>query len=169
MYPGKYAEQTPEKAAAILVETGETLTYAQLEERSVRLAHLFRESGLRQGDVVALLAENNLRAFEVYWAALRSGLYITAVNHNLSTWPSDQLPHNEGPHRSRCGPSYKCLDLRRRYQPGEDGARDSAVRDQGRSIDPRRVARGTGPRRKTGQPISVRHLSASAVSRGPTR
>ena len=84
MYPGKYAEQTPEKAAAILVETGETLTYAQLEERSVRLSHVLREAGLRPGDVVALLTENNLRAFEVYWAALRFGLYITAVNHNLS-------------------------------------------------------------------------------------
>ncbi|MBO0877900.1 MAG: AMP-binding protein, partial [Pseudonocardia sp.] len=84
MYPGKYAGQAPDRAAAILVETGETLTYRCLEERSVRLAHVLRESGLRPGDVVALLTENNLRAFEVYWAALRSGLYITAVNHNLS-------------------------------------------------------------------------------------
>ena len=32
---------------------------------------------------MALLTENNLRAFEVYWAALRSGLYITAVNNRL--------------------------------------------------------------------------------------
>jgi long-chain acyl-CoA synthetase len=32
---------------------------------------------------LALLTENNLRAFEVYWAALRSGLYITAVNNRL--------------------------------------------------------------------------------------
>ena len=33
--------------------------------------------------MVALLTENNLRAFEVYWAAMRSGLYITAVNWHL--------------------------------------------------------------------------------------
>ncbi|MFR9806837.1 acyl-CoA synthetase [Pseudonocardia sp. RS010] len=84
MYPGKYAAETPDKVAATLVETGESVTYAQLEERSVRLAHVLHEAGLRPGDVVALLSENNLRAFEVYWAAIRSGLYITAVNHNLS-------------------------------------------------------------------------------------
>jgi long-chain acyl-CoA synthetase len=41
------------------------------------------EAGLRPGDVVALLTENHLRAFEVYRAALRSGLYITAVNNRL--------------------------------------------------------------------------------------
>src|SRR5215470_7183256 len=83
MYPGKYAAETPDRVAATLAETGETLTFGQLEERSVRLAHVLHEAGLRPGDVVALLTENNLRAFEVYWAAMRSGLYITAVNWHL--------------------------------------------------------------------------------------
>ncbi|MEU7812808.1 acyl-CoA synthetase [Pseudonocardia sp. NPDC049154] len=84
MYPGKYAAETPEKVAALLADTGEELTYGDLEDRSVRLAHVFHDAGLRPGDVVALLTENNLRAFEVYWAAMRSGLYVTAVNHNLA-------------------------------------------------------------------------------------
>jgi fatty-acyl-CoA synthase len=34
--------------------------------------------------VVALLATNGPRVFEVYWAAQRSGLYVTAVNHHLT-------------------------------------------------------------------------------------
>ena len=84
MFPGVHAARSPEKLAALLVETGETLTYGELEEASVRLAHVLHDAGLRRGDVVALLTENNLRAFEVYWAAMRSGLYITAVNHNLA-------------------------------------------------------------------------------------
>jgi long-chain acyl-CoA synthetase len=84
MYPGTHSIKTPDKIAAILADTGESLTYGQLEERSVRLAHVLHDGGLRRGDCVALLTENNLRAFEVYWAALRSGLYITAVNHHLS-------------------------------------------------------------------------------------
>src|SRR3984885_9025383 len=83
MYPGTYAAQTPGKAAAILAGTGEVLSYGDLERRSVQLAHVLHEAGLRPGDVVALLTENSLRAFEVYWAALRSGLYITAVNFRL--------------------------------------------------------------------------------------
>ena len=84
MFPGTHAALTPDKVAAVLAETGETLTYAELEERSVRLAHVLHEAGLRPGDVVALLTDNPPRLFEVYWAALRCGLYITAVNHHLT-------------------------------------------------------------------------------------
>jgi acyl-CoA synthetase (AMP-forming)/AMP-acid ligase II len=84
MYPGTYAAQTPGKPAAILADTGQVLSYGDLERRSVQLAHVLHDAGLRPGDVVALLTENNLRAFEVYWAAMRSGLYITAVNHHLA-------------------------------------------------------------------------------------
>ena len=83
MYPGTYAAATPDKVAAVMTGTGETLTYGDLERRSVQLAHVLHDAGLRPGDVVALLTENSLRAFEVYWAALRSGLYITAVNFRL--------------------------------------------------------------------------------------
>jgi long-chain acyl-CoA synthetase len=83
MYPGKYAAETPDKIAAVMAGTGETLSYGQLERRSVQLAHVLHDLGLRTGDGIALLTENNLRAFEVTWAALRSGLYITVVNYHL--------------------------------------------------------------------------------------
>ncbi len=83
MYPGTYAAEAPDRIAAVMTGTGETLSYGELERRSVQLAHVLHEAGLRPGDAVALLTENNLRAFEVYWAALRSGLYITAVNYHL--------------------------------------------------------------------------------------
>jgi long-chain acyl-CoA synthetase len=83
MYPGTYAAATPDKVAAVMTGTGETLSYGDLERRSVQLAHVLHDAGLRPGDVVALLTENHLRAFEVYWAAMRSGLYITAVNWHL--------------------------------------------------------------------------------------
>ncbi|MCX4096815.1 acyl-CoA synthetase [Nocardia sp. alder85J] len=84
LYPGTYADRTPARIAAVLADTGETLTYGELEDRSVRLANTLRAAGLRPGDCVALLTENNLRAFEVYWAALRSGFYITAINRSLT-------------------------------------------------------------------------------------
>src|SRR6476660_253552 len=73
MYPGTYAAEAPDRAAAVIAGTGETLSYGDLERRAVQLAHVLHEAGLRPGDVVALLTENNLRAFEVYWAAMRSG------------------------------------------------------------------------------------------------
>jgi len=83
MYPGTYAAEAPDRIAAVMAGTGEKVSYGDLERRSVQLAHVLHEAGLRPGGVVALLTENNLRAMEVYWAALRSGLYITAVNFRL--------------------------------------------------------------------------------------
>jgi fatty-acyl-CoA synthase len=84
MYPGTHAQKTPDKPAVVMVESGRQLTFRQLEDRSIQLARVLRKAGLRRGDTVAVLSENQPEVFEVYWAALRSGLYLTAVNHRLA-------------------------------------------------------------------------------------
>ena len=84
MYPGTYADATPDKAAVVVAETGRVVTYGELDERSTRLADVFRQQGLGPGDHVAFVADNTPEVFEVYWAALRSGLYVTGVNHHLT-------------------------------------------------------------------------------------
>ncbi|PRZ36600.1 fatty-acyl-CoA synthase [Antricoccus suffuscus] len=83
MYPGKWAKTQPDHPAVIMSDTGQTLTFRELNERSIRLSHWFHEQGLRHGDVVALLSTNSVEYFEVYWAAVRSGLYLTAINFHL--------------------------------------------------------------------------------------
>ncbi|MEU8632554.1 AMP-binding protein [Amycolatopsis sp. NPDC048633] len=80
MYPGIHAESFPDKPAVVLADTGERITYEQLDRNSLRLAVFFGETGLRRGDHIAMLVGNDPRSFEIYWAALRSGLYVTAVN-----------------------------------------------------------------------------------------
>ena len=84
MYPGKWAELTPDKPAVINSETGAAIGFRELDRRSNRLARLFRERGLRPGDHIAMFLENDIRFFEAAWAALRSGLYLTTVNRYLS-------------------------------------------------------------------------------------
>ena len=84
MYPGLYANETPAKVAVINSISKETLTYSELDRRSNQLARLFYEAGLRRLDHVAIFMENNLKFFEVVWAALRSGLYITTINRYLT-------------------------------------------------------------------------------------
>ena len=84
MYPGTFAATHPDRPAVIMAETGEGLTYRELEDGSVRLARTLLDHGLQRGDVVALLSDNHPRVFEVYWAAQRAGLLVTAVNHHLS-------------------------------------------------------------------------------------
>ncbi|MGH9000062.1 MAG: AMP-binding protein, partial [Acidimicrobiia bacterium] len=84
MYPGHWAAHTPTKPAVVMAGSGQTVTCAELDERSIRLARLLAAGGLSPGDHIALFMENNPRFFEVMWAALRSGLIITTVNRYLT-------------------------------------------------------------------------------------
>jgi len=84
MFPGTWARTHPDKPAVVMAGSGRSLSYAELDERSLRLARHLHDAGLRRGDVVALVSDNAPEAYEVYWAALRSGLYVTAVNHHLA-------------------------------------------------------------------------------------
>jgi len=83
-FPGYHALHRPDHPAVVMAGTGETVTYRELDERSNRLAHLWHERGLRPGDHVAILLQNDPLWFDAVWAALRSGLYYTPVNWHLT-------------------------------------------------------------------------------------
>ncbi|MGV0810863.1 fatty-acid--CoA ligase FadD4 [Mycolicibacterium boenickei] len=80
----EHAEASPEKPAIILHPSGTVVTFGELEARANRLAHYFRQHGLREGDVVAILMENNEHIHAVMWAARRSGLYYVPINTHLT-------------------------------------------------------------------------------------
>ncbi|TDZ93224.1 Long-chain-fatty-acid--CoA ligase FadD13 [Mycobacteroides salmoniphilum] len=84
MFPGTHAVTAPDRPAVIMAESGRILTYGELDRRSLAIAVGLHRLGLRSGDVIALLSDNTAEAFEVYWAAMRSGLYLTAVNWHLT-------------------------------------------------------------------------------------
>ena len=84
MFPGTWAEKTPDKPAIVMHGSGEIVTYSQLEDRSRRLAQLLWARGLRPGDHVAVLTDNCSEFFVVVWAAMRSGLYVTPINRYLT-------------------------------------------------------------------------------------
>jgi long-chain acyl-CoA synthetase len=80
----EHAEANPDKPAIILYPSGTTVTFGEMEARANRLAHLFRQAGLREGDAVAILIENNEHFHTVVWAARRSGLYYVPINTHLT-------------------------------------------------------------------------------------
>ncbi len=83
MHPGIHAASHPDKPAFVFAGSGETVTYGQLNEGSNRGAQLFRSLGLKPGDHIALMMENNPAFFQICWAAQRSGLYYTAISYRL--------------------------------------------------------------------------------------
>ncbi|HEX7741383.1 MAG TPA: acyl-CoA synthetase [Sphingobium sp.] len=84
MHPSIHARVTPEKPAYRMAQSGEVVTYAELEARSNQGAHLLRSLGLKRGDGIALMLENDARFFEIVWAAQRAGLYFTCISTRLA-------------------------------------------------------------------------------------
>lgn len=81
--PATYAASDGERPA-VITASGQVVTFAQLEERSSRLAQALFAYGLRPGDHVAVLLPNDDRTHEVAFALQRSGLYYTMVNTHLA-------------------------------------------------------------------------------------
>lgn len=83
MLPGAIATSDPNRIAVIMAGTGETISYGELEKRTNRLAHLFRQQGLNRLDHYAIYMENNARYVECCGAGARAGLYFTPTNSYL--------------------------------------------------------------------------------------
>jgi len=85
MYPGSHAAERPDHPAIIMAGSGETVTYAELDEAANRLSRVFHELGLRAGDHVAFCLENHPRFLEICWGAHYAGLVYTAMSSRLTT------------------------------------------------------------------------------------
>ncbi|MGD8325893.1 MAG: AMP-binding protein, partial [Sphingomonadales bacterium] len=83
LHPGIHAIADPDRPAIIMGDSGQVISFAELEERSRRLSQLFRVQGLKTGDSIALLMDNRAEYLVITWAAQRSGLYFTPVNWHL--------------------------------------------------------------------------------------
>jgi long-chain acyl-CoA synthetase len=92
----QHAEATPDKPAVIMYPAGTVVTFGELEARANRLAHALRAAGLREGDVVAVLMENNEHFHAVMWAARRAGLYYVPVNSHLTAAEAAYIVDNSG-------------------------------------------------------------------------
>ncbi len=72
------------KAAITMHPSGTSVSFAELEAAGNRIAHALRGAGLRAGDVVAILMENNAHIHAFMWGARRAGLYYVLVNTHLT-------------------------------------------------------------------------------------
>lgn len=84
MHPFHYANAKPEAPAYIMANSGEVVTFGQLEDRSNQIAQALRDHGMKPGDTIAIFAENSPRYFEIAWAAQRSGLYYVCISSRLT-------------------------------------------------------------------------------------
>ncbi|MGJ9422238.1 acyl-CoA synthetase [Aeromicrobium sp. CF3.5] len=81
-WPARRARISPDATA--LLQADRSLTYADLADRSARLAAALRERGVGPGDCVAYLGVNDLRTFETFFATGLLGAVFAPLNFRLS-------------------------------------------------------------------------------------
>ena len=91
MHPSELVSRFPEKPALTIAETGESLSFREWDDFSMRASQLFRSLGLKRGDHVAILMENDLPFLPICFGAKRSGLYFTAISYRLQEEEVDYI------------------------------------------------------------------------------
>ena len=90
-----------------LVDGARELTYAALNARVNRLAHVFTGIGVRPGDRVAILARNSAEYVEVELAAAKSGAILAAQNWRLADAELTHCIRLVDPTVIVCAPDYR--------------------------------------------------------------
>ncbi|MFB6781535.1 long-chain fatty acid--CoA ligase [Streptomyces sp. NPDC056352] len=81
-WPARRARKTPHRTA--LVHGDRSVSYAELHERTTRLAHALRTAGVRRGDRVAYLGPNHPAFLETCFAAGILGALFVPLNTRLA-------------------------------------------------------------------------------------
>ena len=82
---GLFAARARIDAGALAVVAGDRrLTFAELNERVNRLAHVLAAQGIRRGDRVGILARNCTAWLELEMAAAKLGAIVAAQNWRLA-------------------------------------------------------------------------------------
>jgi len=96
MYIGTAAAEFPERDAVVIGDGRARTSFGELDDRSNQVARACRTLGLEVGDGVLVMLENEIAFFEIWWAVMRSGLYITPVNWHLTADEVAYLVENSG-------------------------------------------------------------------------
>ena len=82
-HPSVHARAQPDSLALVIADTGETLTYRDLDAGSNRVARLLRAKGLGPGDRIGVMMRNSPWFPIVYWGATRCGVFVTLLSTHL--------------------------------------------------------------------------------------
>ena len=96
MHPSTHARQTPDRAAVVMAGSGATLSYAELDAASNRVAHLLRAAGLRRGDRLVIWLDNGIDYFPICWGAQRAGLVFVAMSTRLTAGEAAYIVADSG-------------------------------------------------------------------------
>jgi len=83
LFPIDQVPGDADRLAFQMCESGETVTFGQLEARANQVARVLRACGVTRGTHVALLMKNHRRFLEACFGADRAGVYYTTISTRL--------------------------------------------------------------------------------------
>jgi acyl-CoA synthetase (AMP-forming)/AMP-acid ligase II len=87
-----WSRATPDKAA--LIEGGRVVTYAQLNDRSNRIANTLIAAGIRPGSHVGFLGKNSAAFFEIWVGVNKAGCALAPLNWRCAVAELTGLVHD---------------------------------------------------------------------------
>ena len=82
-HPRQHLPTLANKPAYIMADTGQAVTYQELEDQANQVAHAFRKLGIQAKDHVGMMLENHPKFIVIVWAAFRSGICLTPISYHL--------------------------------------------------------------------------------------
>jgi acyl-CoA synthetase (AMP-forming)/AMP-acid ligase II len=82
-FVSKRALLNPELEAFVDADTGRRFTFAELDRRVNRIAHVLSDNGVQRGDRVALLMMNSVEFEESFFAVAKLGAVVVPLNWRL--------------------------------------------------------------------------------------
>jgi fatty-acyl-CoA synthase len=104
------ARVTPDRIALVSVETGERITYAELDARAERAAHAL-SAILNPGDRFGLLAHNSVEFLELFFAAGKADVIVVPLSTRAT---EHELKHIAADCEMKAlfyGPGFESMDL----------------------------------------------------------
>jgi acyl-CoA synthetase (AMP-forming)/AMP-acid ligase II len=104
-FVARHAARYPDRVA--LIGNGREVSYAELDERSRRIAHGLRGLGRVTGDRIALMTDNRWECVEVMVAAARAGLVFVPLDFRLDDAAAAHLLRHSGARAAVVGGSHR--------------------------------------------------------------
>jgi acyl-CoA synthetase (AMP-forming)/AMP-acid ligase II len=97
LFLAKRARLSPNLEAVVEVDQNRRFSYAELDTRANRIAHVLLSKGVQKGDRVALLVMNGVEYIESYFGAAKIGAVVVPLNWRLAPDELDFIIGDCGP------------------------------------------------------------------------